>query len=64
MSESDFLVASQSEHPESADMDSHFYKVVKAERFVEVADLFKGVAKIEKTYEQRFLDLEHNVETN
>ncbi len=54
--------AAAGEHDEWTDMYNHFAQTAKEEGFERLANLFKGVAEIEKNHEQRFLELLHNIE--
>ena len=54
--------AAGGEHYEWTDMYAGFAKVAREEGFEHIADLFEGVAKIEKEHEQRYLELLKNVE--
>ena len=54
--------AASGEHFEWADMYAGFAKEAKEEGFDEIAKLFEGVAAIEKSHEERFRRLLHNVE--
>lgn len=56
--------AAAGEHDEWTDMYYHFALTAKEEGFNKLANLFKGVAEIEKHHEQRYLDLLYNVENN
>ncbi|MGE4584927.1 MAG: rubrerythrin [Sphaerochaeta sp.] len=54
--------AAAGEHYEWTDMYANFAKEARAEGFNKIATLFEMVAAIEKTHEQRYLDLLKNVE--
>lgn len=54
--------AAQGEQHEWADMYSGFAETAQAEGFVELAEKFRAVAAIEKTHEERYRALLHNVE--
>ncbi len=54
--------AATGEHFEWTQMYADFEKVAREEGFLEIAALFKSVAAIEKTHEERFLRLVKNVE--
>jgi rubrerythrin len=54
--------AAAGEHYEWTDMYVNFAKEAKEEGFDKIAFLFVQVAKIEKTHEERYLKLLHNVE--
>jgi len=53
--------AAGGEHYEWTDMYATFAKEAKEEGFDEIAAKFEGVAKIEKTHEERYLKLLENV---
>ena len=55
--------ASEGENYEWVTMYENFAKTAEEEGFKEIAELFRGVAKIEKEHEQRFNDLSVNIET-
>ncbi len=55
--------ASEGENYEWVTMYEGFAKTAEEEGFKEIAELFRGVAKIEKEHEQRFNDLSVNIET-
>lgn len=57
------LDAAQGENYEWTDMYAGFAKTAKEEGFTRIAALFELVAKIEKTHEERYRKLLHNVET-
>lgn len=54
--------AAAGEHYEWSDMYATFAKEAREEGFTRIAALFEGVAKIEKTHEERYLRLLENVE--
>ena len=54
--------AAAGENYEWTDMYATFAKEAKEEGFTEIAELFEGVAKIEKEHEERYLKLLANVE--
>lgn len=54
--------AAEGENYEWTDMYSGFAKIADEEGFTELAEKFRGVAAIEKTHEERYLKLLHNVE--
>ncbi len=56
--------AADGEHYEWAVMYSDFAKEAKQEGFDNIAKLFELVAEIEKSHEQRYLDLLQNLNTN
>lgn len=56
--------AANGEHYEWSDMYKGFARDAKDEGFNDLAFLFEKVADIEKTHEERFLALLHNVEAN
>ena len=55
--------AAGGENYEWTDMYKNFAVTAREEGFEEIANLFEGVAAIEKTHEQRFNDLLANVKT-
>ena len=55
--------AADGENYEWTDMYANFAKVADEEGFKDIAALFRGVADIEKTHEQRFKDLLANLES-
>jgi len=55
--------AAEGENYEWTDMYAGFAKTADKEGFKEIADIFRGVANIEKTHEQRYKDLLANVES-
>jgi len=57
------LDAAQGENYEWTDMYAGFAKTAKEEGFTRLAALFEMVAKIEKSHEERYRKLLHNVET-
>ncbi len=56
--------AAAGERYEWTDMYENFAKEAKEEGFDQIADLFEGVAKIEKEHEERYLALLKNVKEN
>jgi len=56
--------AAEGENYEWTDMYEGFAKVAKEEGFDDLANLFLGVAKIEKEHEERYLTLLKNIEDN
>lgn len=54
--------AAAGEHFEWAEMYANFAKEAREEGFSRIATLFEGVAKIEKTHEERYLKLLENIE--
>ena len=54
--------AADGEHYEWTDMYDEFAKVAREEGFTRIANLFEGVAKIEKEHEERYRKLLSNVE--
>lgn len=56
--------AAAGENYEWTDMYKNFEETAREEGFDEIADLFAGVAKIEKEHEERFLKLLENVEND
>ena len=57
------LEAAQGEHFEWTDMYDRMAKEAEEEGFTELAARFRGVAAIEKSHEERYRALLHNVET-
>ena len=55
--------AAQGENFEWTDMYADFAKTAEEEGFTELAEKFRMVAAIEKTHEERYRALLHNVET-
>lgn len=55
--------AADGENYEWTDMYEGFAKTAEAEGFKELAEMFRGVAKIEKEHEERYRALLKNVET-
>jgi Rubrerythrin len=55
--------AAEGEHYEWTEMYKGFAETAKAEGFDEIAFRFDGVAKIEKTHEERYLKLLENVKS-
>lgn len=56
--------AAAGENYEWTDMYSAFAKEAEEEGFTEIAELFRGVAAIEKEHEERYLKLLENLNTN
>ena len=56
------LDAANGENYEWTDMYAGFAKTAREEGFDHIADLFEGVAKIEKEHEERYLKLVKNLE--
>ena len=56
--------AAQGENYEWTDMYKEFAKTAREEGFVEIAEQFEGVAKIEKNHEDRYRALLKNVKEN
>ena len=56
------LAAAEGENYEWTDMYATFAKEAREEGFDHIANLFEGVAKIEKEHEERYLKLLENVE--
>ena len=54
--------AAEGENYEWTDMYSEFAKVAREEGFTRIANLFEGVAKIEKEHEERYRKLISNIE--
>ena len=54
--------AAEGENYEWTDMYSEFAKVAREEGFTRIANLFEGVAKIEKEHEERYRKLIGNIE--
>ena len=54
--------AAEGENYEWTDMYAGFAKTAREEGFDHIADLFEGVAKIEKEHEERYLKLVQNLE--
>ena len=54
--------AAGGEHYEWTDMYAGFAKTAREEGFDQIANLFEGVAKIEKEHEERYLKLVKNIE--
>ena len=59
---SNLKVAAAGENYEWTDMYAGFAKTAREEGFDHIADLFEGVAKIEKEHEERYLKLVQNIE--
>ena len=55
--------AAEGENFEWTDMNADFAKTAEEEGFTELAEKFRMVAAIEKTHEERYRALLHNVET-
>ena len=55
-------LAAEGENYEWTEMYSSFAKTAREEGFDHIADLFEGVAKIEKEHEERYLKLLSNVQ--
>lgn len=55
-------LAAEGENYEWTDMYAGFAKTAREEGFDHIADLFEGVAKIEKEHEERYLKLVKNLE--
>ncbi|WP_461810176.1 rubrerythrin [Faecalimonas sp.] len=55
--------AAEGENYEWTDMYAEFAKTAEEEGFIELAHKFRMVAEIEKTHEERYRALLHNVET-
>lgn len=62
--DANLLDAANGEHYEWTDMYAEFAKTAKEEGFSEIAQLFEGVAKVEKEHELRYLKLLSNVKEN
>lgn len=56
--------AAEGENYEHTDMYKEFAQVAREEGFNDIADLFDGVAAIEKEHEERFLTLLKNLESD
>ena len=56
------LAAAEGENYEWTDMYATFAKEAREEGFDKIADLFEGVAKIEKEHEERYKKLLENIE--
>lgn len=54
--------AAEGENYEWTDMYDKFAKTAEREGFTEIAEIFRGVAAIEKTHETRYKDLLENIE--
>ena len=59
----DLVSAAEGENFEWTDMYADFAKTAEEEGFTELAEKFRMVAAIEKTHEERYRALLHNVET-
>ncbi|MFZ5650773.1 MAG: rubrerythrin [Bacillota bacterium] len=55
-------MAAEGEHYEWTSMYAEFEKVAREEGFSQIADIFKGLAAIEKEHDQRFQKLLENIE--
>ena len=62
--EANLLDAALGENYEWTEMYDEFAKVAREEGFNDIANLFDGVAKIEKEHEERYRVLLENVKTN
>ncbi len=60
--EANLLAAAQGEHEEWTEMYAEFARVARSEGLDEIAELFEGVAAIEKEHEERYRKLLANVE--
>ena len=60
--EENLKMAAEGENYEWTDMYSEFAKTAREEGFDRIADMFEGVAKIEKEHEERYLKLLENIE--
>ena len=58
------LAAAEGENYEWTDMYDEFARVAEEEGFAKIAYQFRAVAAIEKTHEERYRALLHNVEVN
>ena len=56
--------AAAGEHHEWTEMYKEFAKTAREEGFDRIADLFEGVADVEKHHEERYLKLLQNIENN
>ena len=56
--------AARHEHHEWSEMYPKLEKTAREEGFVEIADFFRGIAKVEKTHERMFLQLLEALEKN
>lgn len=54
--------AAEGEHEEWTEMYKEFAEIAREEGFIEIADRFEGVAKIEAEHEKRYLKLLENIE--
>ncbi len=59
--EENLIAAAEGEHYEWTDMYDNMAKDARAEGFDEIADLFEGVAKVEKRHEERYRALAENI---
>lgn len=55
-------IAANGEHEEWTEMYKEFAEVARQEGFIEIAERFEGVAKIEMEHETRYLKLLENIE--
>jgi rubrerythrin len=55
-------IAAEGEHEEWTEMYKEFAEVAREEGFIEIAERFEGVAKIEAEHEKRYLKLLENIE--
>ncbi len=55
-------MAAEGENYEWVDMYAKFAKEAREEGFDHIADLFEGVAKVEKEHEERYKKLAENIE--
>ena len=60
--EENLKMAASGENYEWTDMYNEFAKTAREEGFDRIADMFEGVAKIEKEHEERYLKLLENIE--
>ncbi len=60
--ESNLRAAAAGENEEWTQMYKEFEEVAREEGFTRIADMFAGVAKIEKTHEERYLKLLQNLQ--
>ncbi len=60
--EENLLAAAEGENYEWTDMYAHFAEEAEEEGFMEIAQKFRNVAKIEKSHEERYRKLLSNVE--
>jgi rubrerythrin len=59
--EENLITAAEGEHYEWTDMYENMAKDAREEGFDDIADLFEGVAKVEKRHEERYRALAENV---